>query len=425
MKFSFKNILYIAGAAAYVFFGIYAINMLTNLMTREYFQLLATKASDIAKIAARSYTITDKEVEELKALEFEEVLEHPANQRLERLFVDSNFSEDFEYAYIMVKLEEDQIKYYVDESNADYYEAEVGTPLNLLWLADVIINRDEQAKVDAIADYYKDLNRYSYFRQRESQAYEARESTVLITIDEYGDAFTGMVPVFSVENNFVGMMGVDIYYAQFEKQTDNIRVAFTVIFLLPTIILTSAYLIMYIKKHKYGNTEANTDSLTGLFNRRYLNNHLPRLVKEHHQKQSYLSVIMIDIDYFKSYNDHYGHQKGDEVLIEIARAIGSVLRQNTDIVCRYGGEEILVILPNTDLAGASYVAQKIKTAIDNLALSHDFSGVAKQVTVSQGIYSTVPAATGKEIELQFIGNADKALYQAKASGRDTYTIFDV
>ncbi len=169
---------------------------------------------------------------------------------------------------------------------------------------------------------------------------------------------------------------------------------------------------------------AETDALTGLYNRRFLDNALPKLVSEAFARQLPLASIMIDIDYFKLYNDNYGHHEGDEVLKSIADAITTALRQNTDIVCRYGGEEIIVLLPNTDAAGAIYVAEKIAAAVNALMLVHDYSVASKYVTVSQGLYSGIPIGNGKDNCRDYIANADAALYDAKNSGRNKYCVYE-
>jgi diguanylate cyclase (GGDEF)-like protein len=151
--------------------------------------------------------------------------------------------------------------------------------------------------------------------------------------------------------------------------------------------------------------------------------YFPPVIGEHHNKQLPLSVIMIDIDFFKKYNDHYGHQQGDKVLVEVTSALFSSSREKTDFVCRYGGEEFLVILTHTKASGANKVADRIKTTVNNLAITHEYSEVSGVVTVSQGVYSAIPSNTdsGKT----FIEYADKGLYEAKNSGRNKYVFMEV
>jgi two-component system, cell cycle response regulator len=127
---------------------------------------------------------------------------------------------------------------------------------------------------------------------------------------------------------------------------------------------------------------------------------------------------MIDVDYFKLYNDHYGHQQGDDALKRISKAIQSVLRERTDYICRYGGEEILVILTNTNLSGARIVTARINTAVNSLAIRHEHSVCSAIVTVSQGLYSSVPKSANSA--RNFISRSDEGLYKAKNNGRNQY-----
>ena len=120
------------------------------------------------------------------------------------------------------------------------------------------------------------------------------------------------------------------------------------------------------------------------------------------------------------YNDHYGHQQGDEALKKIARAIQLALRERTDFICRYGGEEILVILTNTNLSGAEMVASRIQKSVDALAIKHEHSICFPVATVSQGVYSAVPQNIN--YAKTFITRADEGLYKAKNSGRNQYIV---
>lgn len=161
---------------------------------------------------------------------------------------------------------------------------------------------------------------------------------------------------------------------------------------------------------------ATHDGLTGLANRRLLDD---RLLHEWHslkREEKPLSVIMCDIDYFKSFNDYYGHQKGDTCLIEVAKAIRTCLHQPDDVAGRYGGEEFLIILPNTDIQGSMSVAAKIKETLADMALAHAKSNVAEHVTLSFGVASVVPKE-GIDPE-RIVSFSDEALYQAKRHGRN-------
>ncbi len=166
---------------------------------------------------------------------------------------------------------------------------------------------------------------------------------------------------------------------------------------------------------------ANQDGLTGVANRRCFDNYWLQQWQLLTDRQQPLSLILLDIDCFKSYNDRYGHQAGDECLQKVAQAISQVLRRPTDLAARYGGEEFAVILPNTPLEGARQVTQAIAAIIHNLNIQNLQSSVSDRITLSLGISCTVPH---RDIEPKLaISIADKALYQAKEEGRNRYCIY--
>lgn len=162
---------------------------------------------------------------------------------------------------------------------------------------------------------------------------------------------------------------------------------------------------------------ASLDSLTQVANRRrfdeYLNQEWRRLARE----QKPLSLILCDVDYFKRYNDTYGHQAGDACLKQIAQAIDHASKRPADLVARYGGEEFAVILPNTDALGAAHVAELIQIEVRKLNLTHPQSEVSEYVTLSLGVSSQVPSQESPE---SLIASVDRLLYEAKAQGRNTY-----
>ena len=134
-------------------------------------------------------------------------------------------------------------------------------------------------------------------------------------------------------------------------------------------------------------------------------------------------MLIIDVDHFKLYNDHYGHLKGDDCLKEVAALIVSCIRRPSDLVARYGGEEIAVILPNTPPQGAMKIAEAIRSAILQVAIAHEASPVNPCLTVSVGVAGVVPQSAIENNVL--IKTADSALYQAKAGGRNCVMMKDV
>ncbi|KAB8321131.1 PAS domain S-box protein [Tolypothrix campylonemoides VB511288] len=163
---------------------------------------------------------------------------------------------------------------------------------------------------------------------------------------------------------------------------------------------------------------AKLDGLTQLANRRHFDKYLKQEWLRLAREQNPLSLILCDVDYFKHYNDTYGHPAGDACLIEIAQAIRRAVKRPADLVARYGGEEFAVLLPNTDSDGAIQVVQFIQKKLRQLNLPHIASPVGQYVTLSFGIATIFPSHNDSVQTL--INAADKALYQAKNKGRNCY-----
>ena len=160
----------------------------------------------------------------------------------------------------------------------------------------------------------------------------------------------------------------------------------------------------------------HVDGLTEVYNRRHFDEHIQLEWGRSLRDQSHLSVLMIDIDDFKQYNDTYGHLGGDEALKKVARTLQLNVARSTDLVARFGGEEFALIMPTTPLTGASFMAEKLRLAVRELQLGHAGSTGDRHLTVSIGVASTIPQRGGSPIQL--IEAADKALYEAKRSGKD-------
>lgn len=160
----------------------------------------------------------------------------------------------------------------------------------------------------------------------------------------------------------------------------------------------------------------NSDGLTGLSNRRHFDEYLELEWRRAMREQQQLSLLMIDVDYFKAYNDTFGHLAGDEALRRVAEAIRGSCSRPSDLPARYGGEEFALVLPNTSPGGARLVAEKLRQSVLGLAIEHMAPSAGSHLTVSVGLATQVPPI-GSHCR-QLISAADKGLYQAKNSGRN-------
>jgi len=169
--------------------------------------------------------------------------------------------------------------------------------------------------------------------------------------------------------------------------------------------------------------EAHIDTLTGVYNRRHMEKALPPLMKLLSRSEDVLSMLMIDIDCFKDYNDTYGHDAGDKCLKAIGKLLSENISRSGDLIIRYGGEEFLIVLPNTDENGARIISERLIKKTQELKIVHESSDVSEYVTISIG------AVTGKvsqtETWQKYVSRADEALYISKNNNRNTYTFLNI
>lgn len=170
------------------------------------------------------------------------------------------------------------------------------------------------------------------------------------------------------------------------------------------------------KSNEQLHTLANKDELTGLPNRRAFDEYLQKEWARHIRSNLVMSLLMLDVDFFKAYNDRYGHDKGDTCLKKIANMMKVCLHRPSDIAARYGGEEFIILLPETTKKGAVEIADRLHGALQKEAISHESSTLSEHLTVSIGIASLIPRIGDDYKIIQLI--ADKELYKAKAKGRN-------
>lgn len=165
---------------------------------------------------------------------------------------------------------------------------------------------------------------------------------------------------------------------------------------------------------------AQTDGLTSLANRKQFDETLAREFLREERSQKPLALIMLDLDHFKRFNDRYGHVAGDECLRRVAAALQTALRRVPDLVARFGGEEFVVILPDTTMNGATVVAERLRMAVESLAIAHEDSETSEYVTVSIGVATSDPRKMDRPDRI--VQLADEALYSAKRKGRNRVEI---
>lgn len=165
---------------------------------------------------------------------------------------------------------------------------------------------------------------------------------------------------------------------------------------------------------------SNTDDLTEVPNRRYFRRLFDQELSRHYRERRPLSVIMFDIDCFKTYNDHFGHPEGDRCLKSVAATLEDTVKRSSDVLARYGGEEFIALLPETESEGARNIARECLEEIRNLNIDHPKSAVADKLTISAGVATNIPQQNESS---DLIENADDAMYESKRKGRDRVTVY--
>lgn len=244
---------------------------------------------------------------------------------------------------------------------------------------------------------------------------------------EYVSPIDGMVRMGGYHRNHIFPVGVLSSVGRDEALAGwNQEFAFRIIVIGP-LVATIAVLgwILSVELRRREEVEAElsvlavTDGLTGLANRRMFDKQLETEWVRASRERSPVSLLLVDVDQFKAYNDIYGHQAGDECLRTIARTIASAARRPGDLVARYGGEELVVLLPDLDEAGAAAVAEEIRAKVEALRVQHEASAPSRVLTVSIGSATHVPTLDRSRIgPTHLITLADAALYRAKQDGRN-------
>jgi diguanylate cyclase (GGDEF)-like protein len=171
-----------------------------------------------------------------------------------------------------------------------------------------------------------------------------------------------------------------------------------------------------VKANNKFQAQARIDGLTNVSNRRHFDELLHQEWGRMRREKGQLSLMLCDVDYFKDFNDTYGHLEGDQCLRDIAETIKSTLQRPSDNVARYGGDEFVIILPGTSLKGALQLAEQVRERVNQLRILHEASPIANHVTMTIGAGSGFPNVATPEDK--FIWLADKVLYEAKAKGRN-------
>ncbi len=237
----------------------------------------------------------------------------------------------------------------------------------------------------------------------------------------------GMLFYAALRSSLVVSVAYFVGAVYFELPPDQSTYNFAVLLVTNAIGATACYALEKAQRTHFLEAKlltemASRDGLTGIHNRRMFDEHLEKTWQQAGREHVSVALLLVDIDCFKAYNDHYGHQAGDTCLKRVARALTHSARRPLDFAARYGGEEFAIVLYNTRRDYVEDLTRRVHASIAELALQHPASNVAQQLTVSIGAACVVP--NPNRSRFGFIQLADEALYEAKGTGRNRAVVMD-
>lgn len=393
----------------------------SNLLSNQFFTILGAGAQDMAVVISKQIQLTDKDVQDLKELKYEDVINHPVNQQLQDLDSLEIFKQSANCIYIMTSLKPAEVKYYVTEKTKNYYRAEVGQPLNVMWLVDAYMGEKNtaQGKKQFEQYYSNDVERYSCLDVKDKKALEEKKPTYLISYDgREGKIITAYAPMWTEEGNYIGLLGVDVSVDSLDSFKNKVFMYLLMLLIITNVTLAGVLVACYYKYKTLVNQRMYCDPLTNTYNRRFYNEMFLKELDKGQRLADFCVIMMLDIDYFKQINDTYGHVAGDNCLVGIASSISKSIVQHKGMVIRFGGEEFLITFYIKKIEEAEEIVEKILEEIRQL----DLIGSECKITSSLGA-CIVPCKEVKTNRIQdFIKDADENLYKAKNSGRNQYCI---
>lgn len=402
----------------YLLVGAFVLFIISGWIGEKYYKKMGENALNLATVAANGIDITNEQIRELEEITFDELLQNENNLELSNLFKSTSLN-NIKYAYVIRKVDESAIKYHVTTLDKEFYGMSIGTPLDWIWLMDVIVNQKERKAAENDPEYYTDKNRYTHISGETQDLYKKQEKGYFVNNDEWGSQISGMVPIYTVEGQYIGLLGVDVYSDDFYTYRNKVIVVLFLLLFIPTIILLLIFLKFHFRYRKEMKSIVFQDKLTGLYTRIYYENIAKQLIKKLKRTEDSLTVIMLDIDEFKAYNDYYGHVEGDEIIKQIGLIFRNEIELSYGCAGRYGGEEFIAFIPNLNVEEGNTLCENIRSKVENYKFTHESREDIKIVTVSLGIYTST--IKDKPIALdKLIDKADKALYIAKKEGRNCF-----
>jgi len=395
-------------------------------ITSTIFNEIGKKAMLLAVEIAGGLEMEQADVDRYLSLDFVDLLKDPQHMEFEEKSRAVMKYSDIKYIYMETVLDDSRVKYHVEPGEEDLYGAPAGTPLNVVYLLDAVVSHETRME-DTDGQWYADKDRYINLDSTFAEIYKSDEPGYLFVEDRWGNYFTGYAPVYDSSGNLTGVLCVDLFLTDYYNllKLDLIVVGgFTAANLAIGLILVMLFRRLRDAdlKVQEKTIQSNTDYLTSCLNRRSFIETAKIQWDGHLRSGKPLAMLFVDIDFFKEYNDYYGHMAGDMTLCSVADVLNSCCNPSVSSVSRYGGDEFVIMLSNTDEHVASGIASNIIAGVAALNIPHAASPVAPYQTISIGVASLIPK---NDLSVEsLMDQADNALYKAKRYGRNQFQIWD-
>lgn len=380
-----------------------------------YFSAVGGNAQDYAVLLSDRIELSKERFQELKHMSYLETTKTPEHKLIQSILKRHEFFMDLKNVYIMSPLEAWEVKYYVPENKEEFYQVEENTPLDLVYVLDVLAEKYLEKESD---DYKDDMNRYS-FQDKDTKGHlEAERETYEYEIDEWGTSITGYAPLYAIGGEYLGLVGVDLTPDAYVSFNHKAVVSIFLVFLFSIGLLIVEMIYVLTILNRMQEEKVYLDPLTSVYNRRYLNEKLPKILKRKGKKTDQIVFSLLDIDFFKKYNDLYGHNTGDEFLIKFTNEVKNALPPKLSYLIRFGGEEFVACFSENSEEKIQSVLNQIQLNIANISLEEEKT----PVTCSIGCcYCTLEEFEKTSLD-QLLKLADENLYYVKENGRNHYKI---
>ncbi len=366
---------------------------------------IGNNAITLGTYIANTVKLSNEDYLYLKSITFKELLDSEINKEFEKNIKKVMDISDIKYIYLISRLEEDEKKYGKE----------------VIYLLDAVYNIETRIDYAKDREYYEDIIRYDMSDELFREVEKTKTPAYKIVKDKLEEYIYAYIPFYTVEGNYIGLIGIDMDKKEIGKVRDKYNQVITIniaVSLMAGLLSFSLYWYMRkvhndLKKETY---LSGIDDLTRVFNRRKFNQIFVELWEKAKMYGQNMSLMLIDLDYFKEFNDNYGHFAGDNMLKNIGEILEKESSKHGGYVCRYGGDEFVILFPDLDITKAEEAGNNILSAINNAKIEHQYSPIGEFQTASIGVTSMIPK-DGININ-EFFNYADAALYLSKRYGRN-------